>query len=92
MMNTIRALQAEVAKLKKYISIWYSLHIIMKLLQKVVLDQYDETLMDEPLWALDPYMMSEVFDTVDFKTELYQITLHFWWWRKYRRVFQSINI
>jgi hypothetical protein len=26
--------------------------------------------MDEPLWALDPYMMSEVFDTVDFKTEL----------------------
>ena len=34
------------------------------------MDQYDDTLMDEPLWALDPTMMSEIFDTADFKTEL----------------------
>ena len=70
MMNTIRALQAEVAKLKntfKYGIHSYNNEVTAK---SSVLDQYDETLMDEPLWALDPYMMSEIFDTADFKTEL----------------------
>lgn len=70
MMNTIRALQAEVAKLKN--TFQYGIHSYNNEVtaKSSVLDQYDETLMDEPLWALDPYMMSEVFDTVDFKTEL----------------------
>ena len=70
MMNTIRALQAEVAKLKN--TFQYGIHSYNNEVtaKSSVLDKYDETLMDEPLWALDPYMMSEVFDTVDFKTEL----------------------
>ena len=70
MMNTIRALQAEVAKLKN--TFQYGIHSYNNedTAKSSVLDQYDETLMDEPLWALDPYMMSEVFDTADFKTEL----------------------
>ena len=70
MMNTIRALQAEVAKLKN--TFQYGIHSYNNEVtaKSSVLDQYDETLMDEPLWALDPYMMSEVFDTVKFKTEL----------------------
>ena len=70
MMNTIRALQAEVVKLKN--TFQYGIHSYNNEVtaKSSVLDQYDETLMDEPLWALDPYMMSEVFDTVDFKTEL----------------------
>ena len=70
MMNTIRALQAEVAKLKN--TFQYGIHSYNNEVtaKSSVLDQYDETLMDEPLWALDPYMMSEVFDSVDFKTEL----------------------
>ena len=70
MMNTIRALQAEVAKLKN--TFQYGIHSYNNEVtaKSSVLDQYDETLIDEPLWALDPYMMSEVFDTVDFKTEL----------------------
>lgn len=71
MMNTIRALQAEVAKLKN--TFQYGIHSYNNEVtaRSSVLDQYDETLMDEPLWALDPYMMSEVFDTADFKTELH---------------------
>ena len=70
MMNTIRALQAEVAKLKN--TFQYGIHSYNNEVtaRSSVLDQYDETLMDEPLWALDPYMMSEVFDTADFKSEL----------------------
>ena len=70
MMNTIRSLQAEVAKLKN--TFQYGIHSYNNEVtaKSSVLDQYDETLMDEPLWALDPYMMSEVFDTADFKTEL----------------------
>ena len=70
MMNTIRTLQAEVAKLKN--TFQYGIHSYNNEVtaRSSVLDQYDETLMDEPLWALDPYMMSEVFDTADFKTEL----------------------
>ena len=70
MMNTIRTLQAEVAKLKN--TFQYGIHSYNNEVtaKSSVLDQYDETLMDEPLWALDPYMMSEVFDSVDFKTEL----------------------
>ena len=70
MMNTIRALQAEVAKLKNAFD--YGIHSYNNEVtaKSSVLDQYDETLMDEPLWALDPSMMSEVFDSVDFKTEL----------------------
>ena len=70
MMNTIRALQAEVAKLKNTFT--YGIHSYNNEVtaKSSVLDQYDETLKDEPLWALDPSMMSEVFDTVDFKTEL----------------------
>ena len=70
MMNTIRALQAEVAKLKN--TFQYGIHSYNNEVtaKSSVLDQYDETLMDEPLWALDPSMMSEVFDTADFKTEL----------------------
>ena len=70
MMNTIRALQAEVAKLKN--TFQYGIHSYNNEVtaKSSVLDQYDETLMDEPLWALDPYMMSEVFDTADFKSEL----------------------
>ena len=70
MMNTIRALQAEVAKLKN--TFQYGIHSYNNedTAKGRVLKEYDETLMDEPLWALDPYMMSEVFDTVDFKTEL----------------------
>ena len=70
MMNTIRALQAEVAKLKN--TFQYGIHSYNNEVtaRSSVLDQYDETMMDEPLWALDPYMMSEVFDTADFKTEL----------------------
>lgn len=70
MMNTIRALQAEVAKLKN--TFQYGIHSYNNEVtsKSIVLDQYDDTLMDEPLWALDPYMMSEVFDTADFKTEL----------------------
>jgi hypothetical protein len=70
MMNTIRALQAEVAKLKN--TFQYGIHSYNNEVtaKSGVLDQYDETLMDEPLWALDPSMMSEVFDTADFKTEL----------------------
>ena len=70
MMNTIRSLQAEVAKLKN--TFQYGIHSYNNEVtaKSSVLDQYDETLMDEPLWALDPYMMSEVFDTADFRTEL----------------------
>ena len=70
MMNTIRALQAEVAKLKN--TFQYGIHSYNNEVtaKSSILDQYDETLMDEPLWALDPYMMSEVFDTADFKSEL----------------------
>ena len=70
MMNTIRSLQAEVAKLKN--TFQYGIHSYNNEVtaRSSMLDQYDETLMDEPLWALDPYMMSEVFDTADFKTEL----------------------
>ena len=70
MMNTIRSLQAEVAKLKN--TFQYGIHSYNNEVtaKSSVLDQYDETLMDEPLWALDPSMMSEVFDTADFKTEL----------------------
>ena len=70
MMNTIRALQAEVTKLKN--TFQYGIHSYNNEVtaRSSMLDQYDETLMDEPLWALDPYMMSEVFDTVDFKSEL----------------------
>ena len=70
MMNTIRSLQAEVAKLKN--TFQYGIHSYNNEVtaKSSVLDQYDDTLMDEPLWALDPYMMSEVFDTADFKTEL----------------------
>ena len=70
MMNTIRTLQAEVAKLKN--TFQYGIHSYNNEVtaKSSVLDQYDETLMDEPLWALDPYMMSEVFDTADFKSEL----------------------
>ena len=70
MMNTIRALQAEVTKLKN--TFQYGIHSYNNEVtaKSSVLDQYDETLMDEPLWALDPYMMSEVFDTADFKSEL----------------------
>ena len=70
MMNTIRSLQAEVAKLKN--TFQYGIHSYNNEVtaKSSVLDQYDETLMDEPLWALDPSMMSEVFDTVDFKSEL----------------------
>ena len=70
MMNTIRALQAEVAKLKN--TFQYGIHSYNNEVtaRSSMLDQYDETLMDEPLWALDPSMMSEVFDTADFKTEL----------------------
>ena len=70
MMNTIRTLQAEVAKLKN--TFQYGIHSYNNEVtaKSSILDQYDETLMDEPLWALDPSMMSEVFDTVDFKTEL----------------------
>ena len=70
MMNTIRALQAEVAKLKN--TFQYGIHSYNNEVtaKSSMLDQYDETLMDEPLWALDPYMMSEVFDTIDFRTEL----------------------
>ena len=70
MMNTIRSLQAEVAKLKN--TFQYGIHSYNNEVtaKSSVLDQYDETLMDEPLWALDPYMMSEVFDTADFKSEL----------------------
>ena len=70
MMNTIRSLQAEVAKLKN--TFQYGIHSYNNEVtaKSSILDQYDETLMDEPLWALDPYMMSEVFDTADFKTEL----------------------
>lgn len=70
MMNTIRALQAEVAKLKN--TFQYGIHSYNNEVtaKSSVLDQYDETLMDEPLWALDPYMMSEVFDSGDFRTEL----------------------
>lgn len=70
MMNTIRALQAEVAKLKN--TFQYGIHSYNNEVtaKSSVLVQYDETLMDEPLWALDPYMMSEVFDTADFKSEL----------------------
>lgn len=70
MMNTIRVLQAEVAKLKN--TFQYGIHSYNNEVtaKSSVLDQYDETLMDEPLWALDPYMMSEVFDNADFKTEL----------------------
>lgn len=70
MMNTIRALQAEVAKLKN--TFQYGIHSYNNEVtaKSSVLDQYDETLMDEPLWALDPSNMSEVFDTADFKTEL----------------------
>ena len=70
MMNTIRSLQAEVAKLKN--AFQYGIHSYNNEVtaKSSILDQYDETLKDEPLWALDPSMMSEVFDTVDFKTEL----------------------
>ena len=70
MMNTIRSLQAEVSKLKN--TFQYGIHSYNNEVtaKSSILDQYDETLMDEPLWALDPYMMSEVFDTADFKTEL----------------------
>ena len=70
MMNTIRSLQAEVAKLKN--TFQYGIHSYNNEVtaKSSILDQYDETLMDEPLWALDPSMMSEVFDTADFKTEL----------------------
>ena len=70
MMNTIRSLQAEVAKLKN--TFQYGIHSYNNEVtaKSSVLDQYDETLMDEPLWALDPSMMSEVFDTANFKTEL----------------------
>ena len=70
MMNTIRALQAEVAKLKN--TFQYGIHSYNNEVtaKSSVLDQYDETLMDEPLWALDPSNMSEVFDTADFRTEL----------------------
>ena len=70
MMNTIRALQAEVAKLKN--TFQYGIHSYNNEVtaRSSMLDQYDDTLMDEPLWALDPSMMSEVFDTADFKTEL----------------------
>ena len=70
MMNTIRALQAEVAKLKN--TFQYGIHSYNNEVtaKSSMLDQYDETLMDEPLWALDPSMMSEVFDNGEFKTEL----------------------
>ena len=70
MMNTIRALQAEVAKLKN--TFQYGIHSYNNEVtaKSSILDQYDDTLMDEPLWALEPDMMSEVFDTPDFKTEL----------------------
>lgn len=70
MMNTIRALQAEVAKLKN--TFQYGIHSYNNEVtaKSSVLDQYDETLMDEPLWALDPSMMSEVFDNSEFRTEL----------------------
>ena len=70
MMNTIRALQAEVAKLKN--TFQYGIHSYNNEVtaKSSILDQYDETLMDEPLWALDPSMMSEVFDNGEFKTEL----------------------
>ena len=70
MMNTIRTLQAEVAKLKN--TFQYGIHSYNNEVtaKSSVLDKYDDTLMDEPLWALDPTMMSEVFDTADFKTEL----------------------
>jgi hypothetical protein len=70
MMNTIRALQAEVAKLKN--TFQYGIHSYNNEVtaKSSILDQYDETLMDEPLWALDPSMMSEVFDTAEFKTDL----------------------
>ena len=70
MMNTIRSLQAEITKLKN--SFQYGIHSYNNEVtaKSSVLDQYDDTLMDEPLWALDPYMMSEVFDTANFKTDL----------------------
>ena len=70
MMNTIRALQAEVAKLKN--TFQYGIHSYNNEVtaKSSILDQYDETLMDEPLWALDPSMMSEVLETANFKTEL----------------------
>ena len=70
MMNTIRSLQAEVAKLKN--TFQYGIHSYNNEVtaKSSVLDQYDETLIDEPLWALDPSMLSEVFDNVEFKTEL----------------------
>jgi hypothetical protein len=70
MMNTIRALQAEVAKLKNSFQFGIHSYNDEDTAKGRVLKEYKETLMDEPLWALDPYMMSEVFDTVDFKTEL----------------------
>ena len=68
-MNNIRALQAEVAKLKN--SFQYGIHSYNNEVtaKSSVLDQYEESLIDEPLWALDPYMMSEVIDD-DFNTEL----------------------
>ena len=70
MMNTIRALQAEITKLKN--TFQYGIHSYNNEVTAMssVMDQYDDTLMDEPLWALDPYMMSEVFDTANFKTDL----------------------
>ena len=70
MMNTIRTLQAEIAKLKN--AFQYGIHSYNNedTAMSSVLEDYEDTPMDEPLWALDPYMMSEVFDTADFKTEL----------------------
>lgn len=62
-MNTIRALQAEVAKLKN--SFEYGIHSYNNgdTAKSSVLNQYDETLSNEALWALDPYSMSEVLNT-----------------------------
>lgn len=70
MMRSIRALQAEVAKLKNSFEYGIDSYKEANTAKSAHLSDYDDVDTNEPLWAIDEGYLSEVSDNVNFNTYL----------------------
>ena len=70
MMRSIRALQAEVAKLKNSFEYGIDSYKEANTAKSAHLSDYDDVDTNEPLWAIDEGYLSEVTDNVNFNTYL----------------------
>lgn len=70
MMRSIRALQAEVARLKNSFEYGIDSYQGEKTAKSVVLGEYEDVIEDEPLWAIDPGYLSMVSEDDTFNYTL----------------------